>query len=272
MNETPHNDDSGTDKPSASMTDHYIKMVKQAHAAEQEAAEATARAKELRTKIEAVKKVLLDSGFPLPDIETRYTVTKSSRHRGGRVKKGTPTWGTEIISIVKKHGYISYGDLRDILAAGPMGPQLAQSEKGFYGALRRANVNRDIIRFNSYAFTPDAFETYKDEVERGIRSELKPHIRRGNGKTIPDRVLDSLGSHPVQLTAKEICDNLGLANIGTLYNVLKKLNDSGQISRDTSNGTYWHSKYELEPKTAVLPTPPSREGELPLNEPSHSNG
>ncbi|MDB2439387.1 hypothetical protein N9W89_11780 [Hellea sp.] len=266
MNDNPHNGDSGADKPPASMTDHYIKMVKQAHAAEQEAVEATARAKDLRTKIEAVKKVLLDSGFPLPDIETRYIMKKIKRR--GRPKKGAPTWGSEIISIVQKHGYISYGEIRDILAAGPMGPQLALSEKGFYGAMRRANINGDIIRYNSYAFTPDAFKKYQDEVERGVRSELEPSLRRGSNKTIPDIVLESLGSHPLQLTAKEICDNLGLPNIGTLYNVLKKLNDAGHISRDSSNGTYWHSKYQLEPKTATLPMSPSREGELPLNEPA----
>ena len=112
-------------------------------------------------------------------------------------------------------------------------------------------------------------DRYKDEVERGVRLEITAPPHRGT--SISSELIKLLEAHPVRLSVKEMQESLNLPNVNSVYNAVKKLVDKNVICRDDKSGTYWHSKYNketIEPKTAVLPTPPSREGELPLDQPA----
>lgn len=270
MNDAPHND---SPMETGAMTAHLFKLEEEALNAEREAVKATQHAADMRSKFEKAKQVLIELGFPMPKLE-REAIPAPKPRTGGRRKKGEPTWTGEVLNIVEREGIISYPDLKDLLSIGPLADRMRASDKSFYGALLKLYKKGKIVRHNDHAFTPEAFAKYQSEVTSGLRDEISSKSKSRSG-SIVQGILEYLEDKEHGASGKEIIDSLDLPNPNSAYNSFARMVDREQLVKDEKNKTYRLAKYpepKAEPKTAASEMPPSREGELPLNEPSHSNG
>jgi len=165
-----------------------------------------------------------------------------------RRKKGSgdATWIGQVKAIALKNPEgISYDDVREALPE-PFASMIEEdpSHKSFYGAMRRLDRSGDVVRHNNHLFTPDGFKKYKADLEAGKREPVDGYDRRSS--PMQEALKAFLEAHPWSkpvVIKDALCENPELKpgltrNSATIYNVLNKLKDRGELLKNEEDGSY----------------------------------
>ena len=171
-----------------------------------------------------------------PAASVEHAVTRH-RHPSGK------TWTETILKIVEKADRgMTYHELKEEISKTHLGDKLQQTEKAFYGGVWKLVNKGKIVRYRGRAFSPGAYDAFKDDVGNGLVDDIPetgPSGRRSPNEIAVERFLASRGNGA---TTKEIVDGLvndppsDLAvtkNRTTIYNLLSRYKKNNRlIKRD----------------------------------------
>ena len=175
-----------------------------------------------------------------PEVTPAASVAPAvKRHRHPKGK----TWTATILKIVEKaERGMTYHELKEEIGKTHLGDKLRQTDKAFYSGIWKLVIKGEIVRYRGRAFSPAAYDAFKDDVANGLVDDL-PETgasgRRSPNEIAIERFLASRGNGA---TTKEIVDGLAndppsdlavTKNRTTIYNLLSRYKKNNRlIERD----------------------------------------
>ncbi|TNC74147.1 hypothetical protein [Rubellimicrobium roseum] len=229
---------------------HLRRLEADAVAAEAEAAEASRRAQELRSNLEAFRQLLssvmslplVDSQQPAPNGANAEAARSESDDKDDTPQGGHPSYRSEIRKALEQSpkGFLSYADLR--VALGDfVAKRGSYSDKSFHGALSRLEAAEVVRRHNGHAFLLAAYRAHMRVITKGKAPDVEPRSPLREAPT-SDAVLAVLRSAGEPLTSSQILVRMSRSHPEVaasltrqrtgLYNVLKRFVDRGLLVRE----------------------------------------
>ncbi len=171
----------------------------------------------------------------------QHDVVPGTRMKRRKRQKSVQTWRATIYKIIKEAGRpIPYAELKEAVAQTHLGERLEETDKSFYGSLRRLDRDGKIVRHNGRAFLPEAYRQFMEDVKAGRAVDGPIGGLPGRGSPNFDAIRDFLAERPNGATGKEILDSLlneppkhldVSRNRGSLQNALTKMRDRTEIEK-----------------------------------------
>lgn len=185
------------------------------------------------------------------------------------------TWTGVILAFVETQELgAPYSKIREHVLTTPLGAKLLQTDKSFYGALKKLEDAGTLVRKAGWAYTLPALERVKALIERGemadfpvekfsgespLETAIIRFLATRNGFTASRTIID----HLIHLRA-EFSERVSNNN-SNAYNVLTRLVTRGVLLKDEDAKTYKLSQQHIETESG------SPMGEPVRSEDSHSS-
>ena len=141
-----------------------------------------------------------------PEVTPAASVAPAvKRHRRPKGK----TWTATILKIVEKaERGMTYHELKEEIGKTHLGDKLRQTDKAFYSGIWKLVNKGKIVRYRGWAFSPAAYDAFKDDVDNGLVDDLPETGASGRQSPNEIAVERFLASRPNGATTKEIADGL----------------------------------------------------------------
>lgn len=225
--------------------------------AEDEAAAAQRKATALRQQYESIATVLTSLDSDVDGATNDYS-------------EAPETWTGQVMSVLRQSemGFLSYSELLAELAKGPLADRMESADKSFYNALSRLEEAKELFRYDSHAWLPHAWKSFKGEA-------LPP--QDPERITTIDALLEAVAASNKPLTAAELIEwviknypkGAGQSlrsNPNTAYTALTRLVKRGKIIKNENSKTYQLSRQagiDTKNPSASAEAEGSRGGDVP---------